>query len=195
MYTFFLRDIPLSKIRHNDLPCYVEEGYGGRPIEEWPMYQFFAEYVHGEKELAREKFEAWYLEQLSQYHHRPKIEGGMYTGSLYTLIEHISGVPFSEATELHKREAIKRRVAERFDLLENIKTQGYRPGVERIDGIRKDGYVYLLGGHHRVAILSALGKEVLPQMMVFSNRFMYNLFTILRNIRTRFKTYRNPKSH
>lgn len=183
MYKFFLQDIPLSKIRHNDLPCYVQEGYGGRPIPEWPMYQFFAEYVHGEKELAREKFEAWYLEQLNRYHDRPKIEGGMYTGSLYTLIEHMSGVPFSEATELQKKEAIKRRVAERFALLENIRSEGYRPNAERIDGIKKGADVYLLGGHHRVAILAALGKEVLPQMMVFPNRFMYNLFTILRNIK------------
>lgn len=183
MIGFFLQDVPLSRLRHNDLSCYVKEGYGGRPIEDWPMYQFFAEYERGNVEDARKHFEEWYLVQLNRYGDTPKDQGGMYTGSLYTLVETIAGVPFPKATELHKREAIQKRVEERFALLQNIKKEGYRPDTERIDGIQKEGYVYLLGGHHRVAVLHALGISIFPKILVFPNRFMYNLWTILRNIK------------
>ncbi len=183
MFRFLLQDVPFDRIRHNDLMCYVKEGYGGRPVANWPMYHFFAEYVHGERGHAQEQFEAWYKDQLNRYHDTPKGEGGMHKGSLYTLVENIAGVPFSEAGELHKNEAIRLRVAERFALLENIKNQGYRPDAERIDGIQKGDFVYLLGGHHRAAALYALERKSLPRVMVFPNQFMYNLWTILRNIK------------
>jgi hypothetical protein len=180
----FLRDIPLSLIRHNDLPCYVKEGYGAKPIEMWPVYNFFSLYQHGEKEQAIQNFVTWYDEQLLKYSHTPKSEGGMCKGSLYTLIENYCNVPFEEVDPLCKTKAIRERVMQRFHLFEVIQQEGYRPErAERILAFKKNGCVYLEGGHHRAAILRVLGKDTLPSVLVFPNQFIYNLVRFLRNIK------------
>ena len=182
MFSFFLQDVPFSKIRHNDLPCYHKEGYGGRPIEEWPMHMFFKEYVSGEKEKATQNFERWYHEQLDRYHHTPKAEGGMYKGSLYTLIEKRSGKRFEETSETTKDEAIRERVQQRFMLLDTIRTHGYNPDrTEPIHAVNKNGLIHLVRGHHRAAVLHVLGIEVLPRVLVFPNQFIYNLVRFVRN--------------
>lgn len=180
----FLRDIPLTNIRHNDLLCYMKEGYGAQAIEAWPMYRFFSLYYSGEKEMAIQSFASWYEEQLLKYHNTPKSEGGMYKGSLYTLIENYCKVPFREVDPLCKARAIRERVTQRFHLFEVIQREGYRPErAERILAFKKKGLVYLEGGHHRAAILRVLGKDTLPSVLVFPNQFIYNLFRFLRNIK------------
>ncbi len=184
MRTFFLQDIPLADIRHNDLPAYLAEGFGGKPIEEWPVYRFFTMYWEGNREEATREFVEWYRDQLGKYAMVPKRDGGMRRGSLYNLIEKRCGVPF-EKTETSCREAtIRERVSQRLGLLDTIQSRGYQAGeAERIDGFREKGFVYLTGGHHRAAILKVLGEEKLPGVLVFPNRLVYNFFTLLRNIR------------
>ena len=180
----FLNDIPLSLIRHNDLPCYVKEGYGAKSIEEWPMYTFFLSYHQGRKEQAIKDFVEWYDDQLAKYHATAKAEGGMYRGSLYTLIEKHCAVPFAEVDSVCKAEAVRERVLQRFHLYEVIQEEGYRPErAERILAFKKNGCVYLEGGHHRAAILRVLGKDTLPSVLVFPNQFIYNLVRFLRNIK------------
>lgn len=182
MYQYFLQNVPLSRIRHNDLSCYVAEGFGGAPVEAWPIHTFFKQYIAGEKEVAQENFEKWYKEQLEKYQYVPKAEGGMYEGSLYQFIEKHCKAPFSEVKEDCKNSAIRLRVAQRFQLLEDIKKRGYKMAeTERIDAVRKNGFFYLKGGHHRVALLFALGWRELPGVLVFSNQLLYNLFCFLRN--------------
>jgi len=184
MYRFFLQNIPLSRVRHNDLACYLAEGFGASPIDEWPIYTFFQQYLAGEKEAAQQNFENWYREQLGKYHSTPKAEGGMHKGSLYELIEKKCKTPFSEVEEDCKNAAIRERVMQRFQLLEDIRQRGYRQAeAERIDAVQKKGFVYLCGGHHRAAELRALGKNELPGVLVFPNQFVYNLFCFLRNIK------------
>lgn len=184
MYQHFLQQVPLSRIRHNDLPCYRAEGFGGAPVEAWPMYRFFKHYLEGEREAAELNFARWYEEQLDKYHATPKAKGGMHKGSLYQLIERRCGMPFRQIPEERKREVIRERVRERLSLLEDIRAQGYAPEkTERIDAVRKDGLVYLRGGHHRVAALAALHFTELPGVLVFPNEFLYNLFRFFRNLR------------
>jgi hypothetical protein len=178
-----LQSVPFSKLRHSDLPCYVAEGYGGRPIEKWPVYTFFCQYVQGKKDLAQKNFEEWYTVQLQKYHKVAKKEGGMYKGSLYLLIEKRSGSAFEDANDEILRTAIHERVQQRFALIENIQNLGYNPNSERIDGVKKNGYVYIHGGHHRAAALRALGEDALPAVLVFPNQLVYNLFNLLRNIK------------
>ena len=182
MYQYFLQNVPLSRIRHNDLSCYLKEGFGGSSVEAWPIHTFFKQYIAGEKEVAQENFEKWYKEQLGKYHSTPKAEGGMHKGSLYELIEKKCGTPFSEVKEDCKNVAIREKVLERLKLLEDIRQRGYKPAeAERIDAVQKKGFVYLQGGHHRAAALYALGWSELPAILVFPNQFVYNLFCFLRN--------------
>lgn len=178
-----LQTIPFSKLRHSDLLCYVVEGYGGQHIEEWPVYTFFCEYLRGEEEKAQYGFEHWYRGQLEKYHNTANEAGGMYNGSLYTLIEKRSGGAFKDASEDIIQSAIRERVEERFALLKHIHDYGYNSHGERIDGVKKGGYIYIHGGHHRAAALRALGKTELPGVLVFPNQFVYNLFCFLRNIK------------
>lgn len=183
MFTFFLQNVPLAHIRHNDLACYVVEGFGARPVEEWPVFNFFTQYLCGDKEAAIQNYVEWYTDQLSKYHNAPKKEGGMHKGSLYSLIETKCGTSFPLVDEVCKKAAIRERVEQRFQLLEAIREQGYKPEMaERIVAVKKNGHVYLRGGHHRVAVLQALGESELPSVLVFPNQLVYNLFYFLRNI-------------
>lgn len=184
MHKFFLQDVSLTHIRHNDLACYVAEGFGGKSIEKWPIYKFFSQYVNGDEKVAVQSYVDWYINQLNKYHNTPKQEGGMHRGSLFNLIEARCGTPFALVAEPCKREAIYERVMQRFQLLEVIRERGYKPEMaERIDAVRKNGSVYLCGGHHRAAILRVLGGEKLPGVLVFPNQLTYNLFCFLRNIK------------
>lgn len=184
MYRHLLQSVPFSKIRHSELPFYRAEGYGGTPVEEWPMYRFFKRYLEGEREAARENFEDWYREQFVKYHRAPKAKGGMYEGSLYQLIKsRCKELPEVASAEC-KNAVISERVDERFALLEDVKRHGYElMRAERIDAVRKGGFVYLRGGHHRAAALRVLGFTELPGVLVFPNAFLYNLFCFFRNLR------------
>jgi len=184
MYQLFLKNVPLSSIRHNDLHCYVTEGFGAKPIEEWPFFSFFESYVSGERETAIQNFKDWYKDQLDKYHNVPKNKGGMLHGSLYSLLEEKCDKPFIEVDESCKDKVIYERVLQRFKLLEDIDKFGYKENnTERIDAFKKNGNVYLRGGHHRAAILLALNKKELPNVLVFPNELTYNLFHLLRTIK------------
>lgn len=183
MLNHFTKTVPFASIRHNDLPYYVTEGYGGRAIESWPVYSFYSDYLKGDKEVARESFRIWYHDQLNKYHNISKSEGGMHQGTLYALIEKRSGGHLEGALPAVVDSVIREKVESRFALLESIRRNGYDPTIERIDGIKKHGYVYLMGGHHRAAALRALGAAELPGVLVFPHQIIYNSFTLIRRIR------------
>lgn len=183
MLKHFIKTVPFSSIRHNDLPCYVEEGYGGKTIECWPVYDFYCDYLKGNRKAAHEAFRLWYHNQLKKYHNVSKDLGGMYRGTLYMLIEKRSGTHFKNADPEMVDQAIREKVAQRFALLESIQRDGYDPTIERVDGVRKHGFVYLKGGHHRAAALLALGEKEFPGILVFPNQIIYNSFTLIRSIK------------
>jgi len=180
MKKLFLKDVPFEKIRHNDLICYQTEGFGGKHIEAWPPFTFFKEYIGGNKEKAKDDFVQWYHSQLKKYHHVPKGDGGMHKGSLYRLVESDAQRAFKDVGEESVQKSIVKRVEQRFSLLEKIRDEGYRDGTELIKGVKKNGDVYLVGGHHRAAILRALGYEILPNVLVFPSKTLYSLYTKLR---------------
>jgi hypothetical protein len=184
----FARDVPLDRIRHNDRPVYMREGYGGQPIEAWPIYGFIQTYCEGDGEVARRDFGGWYREQLAKYWDVPVALGGMCRGSLYRLIEashRERGARFDGDFE-HAREdivarCIDERVEQRLSLVEAIRRDGYRPErAGRVLAVKGRGCVYMKGGHHRAAALKALGYDVFPGLVVLPRTLLW----IVRRLRS-----------
>lgn len=161
--------VSIDDLRHNDLEIYIKEGYGGKHISYFPPYAFFNLYLNGQKDEAIRQFKSWYRDQFEKYHNVPKLVGGMKFGSLYTLVEtkhREEGIilnPMLTNLDINIYEfCLEQRVLQRFELLENIKTNGYRKNNDAIFAIEKDGFFYLKGGHHRCAIMFLLGYKQLP---------------------------------
>lgn len=171
------QDVPMKVIRHSDRVCYLREGHGGRPVESWPIYRFFRQYVSGDTDRAEHEFCGWYHEQFVRYRLVPKRLGGMRGGSLARALETGNGRPIADNgasgngdPDDRLREVITLRVRQRFALVDSIRTHGYIPEwTDPVIGIRRKGHVYLEGGHHRAAALLALGWDVLPATLVFSS--------------------------
>lgn len=184
----------MSSIRHSDRSCYVQEGHGGREIEVWPIYRFFHQYVNGDTEQARVDFADWYLDQFMKYRHVPKRVGGMRGGSLARVVEAegneasaIAGFPEAGADDggdvanARLRKAIALRVEQRFELVESIRQNGYTPNLsDPVPAIKQNQCLYLEGGHHRAAVLKALGWSVFPGVKVFKGRAHYRLWLWFR---------------
>lgn len=170
------RDVPMAQVRHDDRPVFVAEGYGGRPIEEFPPCGFYGLALAGREEEARAAWRAWYREQFRKHGREPKRDGGMRGGTLYRLVAALcaeDGVPFDgdvdAVPEPTLARAIERRVGERLDLLASIRTHGYLLSRSTpVLALRRSGAVYLTGGQHRAAALRALGHDTMPQLSVFS---------------------------
>ncbi|HKQ60352.1 MAG TPA: hypothetical protein VJS92_03645 [Candidatus Polarisedimenticolaceae bacterium] len=161
-------DVPFERLRHDDKPVHVAEGYGGRPIEHFPPYRFFRQVLAGDPDGARTGFREWYRQQFGKYAEVPKKRGGMRHGSLDRLVRAVHAREGSAElrAELVER-AIAERVEQRLALFETLRTQGYdRARAERIVGIRRRGAVFLTGGQHRAAALRALELPALPDVVV-----------------------------
>lgn len=191
------RDLPMECLRHSDRPCYLREGHGGRAIEAWPIYRFFAMYAEGETERAHVEFANWYRQQFMKYRDVPKRIGGMRDGSLARTIGPLTDrtadaktIPdtdeggSSEMISAALHEAVDLRVKQRFQLVDSIRGRGYVPTQsDPVLGIRKADGVYLEGGHHRAAALKALGWTELPGVLVFPDRLHYAAWRWLWAIR------------
>ena len=190
MVRIFTQDICFDVIRHDDKPCYVIEGFGGQPVEKWPIYRFYDQYLSGNRDVATMEYETWYLDQFTKYSHISKSSGGMKKGSLYKLIEtlhHSRSIMFDgnlkSADQKIIEEAIRERVGYRFMLMESIMKEGYHPNRrDRIIGVKKNGSVFLKGGHHRTAILKALGYPNVPAVIVFPSNTLYLVMKRIRKI-------------
>lgn len=186
----FIQDICFDVIRHDDKHCYVIEGFGGQPVVKWPIYRFYDQYLRGNRDLAAMEYEAWYMDQITKYCHISKSSGGMKKGSLYKLIEtlhHKKSIIFdgilTNANQNIIEEAIRERVGYRFMLLESIMKEGYQPNsCDRIIGVKKNGSVFLKGGHHRTAILKALGYSKVPDVIVYPSNTLYLIMKRIRKI-------------
>ncbi|MFA4971007.1 MAG: hypothetical protein WC683_00235 [bacterium] len=193
MIDIFVRiiNVSIAQIRHDDLSCYNNEGWGGTSIDRWPIYNFYRNYLLGNKKTAREEYCRWYAEQLQKYGETNKRYGGMFRGSLYTLInsrlaDKCLSYDYSSGDEKYNeivRNAICERVMQRFALAECIAKEGYdSSGSDWIMGIERDGLVYLKNGHHRCAVLKALGFEVVNNVCLCRNYLHYRALTLLRRI-------------
>lgn len=187
----FCVNIPINNIRHDDLLCYVCEGWGGTDIDNWPIYIFYREYLFGNRLEACAKYCRWYMDQLRKYDRTKKKCGGMFKGSLYSLVSaRLSsaglayvGVSGNEEYDLIVKNAIRERVMQRFMLAENIDKVGYDPSLnDPVVGIRRSDGIYFKNGHHRAAILKALGYTECPGVLVFNEAFTYELWRIRRKV-------------
>ncbi|HVY56211.1 MAG TPA: oligosaccharide flippase family protein [Thermodesulfobacteriota bacterium] len=168
----FMRSVPIAHLRCDEREIYVKDGYGGKPIECWPVYGFFAQFTSGDVSGAQEEYERWYADEFSKYGSVGKERGGMKNGSLYKKVErmhqekNLSFVDTSPDEEI-VREAIAKRVEERFGLIRSIREKGYCPSRrDVIYGVRRNGAVILWNGHHRVAALKALGYTEVPDIFI-----------------------------
>jgi hypothetical protein len=162
-------DISIENIKSIDLSTYVNEGYGGKHISYFPPSKFFKLFLDGEKEKAINDFINWYDCQFKKYFNVPKNKGGMKNGSLYRLIEErhkdnniYLKEDLSNLKEDIYKEAVRERVKQRIDLFEDIKDKGYKQNDDIIYGVKRNGYIYLKGGHHRCAACCVLGYKTVP---------------------------------
>lgn len=168
-------NVPVSNIIYGEEKFYVKEGFGGQPIEKSPLYQFFYEYIKGDKEVAVKNFCDWYADQFEKYSDIDQKNGGMRFGSLYTLIEkkHLQqNRKFQDARDFDSDiviEGIGQRVAERFALADSISKNGYIPDpLDPIIAIKIGEKYILREGHHRCCVIAALGENYCP--LVFAPR-------------------------
>ncbi len=184
------RNVPLDIIRHNDSECYCKEGFGGQPIGKWPIYSFFYSYINFDNNIAKNQFKEWYKNQFYKYYNTPKKIGGMHKGSLYRLIEEKYFIKdlkkqmcLDNSIKFTIEKAIEFRVFQRMELLEDIRQNGYKKESDLIMGINKNKLIYLLGGHHRAAILKVLGYNSLPRVYIFYNKFFYYLWRLTKEVK------------
>jgi hypothetical protein len=176
------RDVPLERIRHDDRPIYVAEGYGGRSIDHFPPFRFYSALHAGRRCEAIDGFAAWYVRQFRTYGAVEKKQGGMRNGTLHRLLLSLGGGSDAghAAAEADDEDLLRRaarlRAEQRMSLFESIRDLGY--WVERtppIIGAVRGRDVYLTGGHHRAAALRVLGWTCLPRVSVFPSRFLRGL--------------------
>lgn len=186
---FLQKDVPVTNLCVDDKPVYVAEGFGGRPLQEWPVVDFFRQYGAGKYDTARKDFTEWYLDQFQRQGHIPKRIGGMHKGTLYRVIKRrheAAGRPFSVRRGIMSPSIVKKatavRVEQRLDFFENVMSRGYRPELSDhpIVGIRRGPKIVLQEGHHRAAAFIALGKKYIPQMLVFPEKGGERLYNIMR---------------
>jgi hypothetical protein len=175
--SLFIRPVAIDVIRHDDKPCFLGEGHGGKPVEYWPVFRFFSLYLSGSREAGFDGFCEWYKEQYSRYWNTPKEYGGVRGGSMFRLIRSMheknglsfDGDPVTASPEIFD-EAVRERVRQRFELADAIRTHGYQTSAgSTAYGVRKNGAVMLIGGHHRAAILRALEHTSIPAVAVYPN--------------------------
>lgn len=164
-------NVPINKIIHANKPAYVFEERAGKSIYHWPVYQFFKLYHSGEIDDAKSFFLKWYIDQYSKYAEIDKSKGGMKGGSLDRLVKKL---PSQIVKENFLEKVILERVQQRFELFESIRSTGYIPNNDfPVKTIRTHNDKFkLLSGHHRTAILAALGYNSVPNVYVFANDIM-----------------------
>ncbi|GAH69936.1 unnamed protein product, partial [marine sediment metagenome] len=99
----------------------------------------------------------------------PKVKGGWFKGPLYIAVDTLfreKNLFIDQNTILKNpdliKQAIQQRISHYFNLVESIKKYGFDPSLNPVRVVNKNGVIYLLDGHHRVAILSILGyKKIL----------------------------------
>jgi len=177
----------LDSLLHNNLFAYMKEGYGARPIEEWPFYRFISIYLSGEKERAIEKWVEWLFEQFEKYRFIDKKKGGMLRGSVHRLAIDSGSCRNPECflnPGLLTIDAIRagalKLVQQRLLMVESIKNKGYQVTLSgKVMGVwNKNKKIVLKSGHHRAATLKGLGYKEMPELHVYSP-LEYNCRTLL----------------
>jgi hypothetical protein len=187
----FQNKVPITKIYYSCKKCYVNEGFGGQQITLSPIYCCIKEYIHGDKQLAIKAWCDWYQDQFNKYHNVSKAHGGMHKGSLFRLIlkhhkiAHQNITDMKDADPIIIKNAICQRVAQRLLLAEQIINEGYEADLlNPITAIKKNGKYYLIGGHHRVCILAAMGEKFIPKVYIKRSRLIKDLCLLIVKLKS-----------
>lgn len=175
------RTAPLDSVRCNDKPIARDQGFGGGPIESFPVYRFFRSYLE-DPEAGRIAFRDWYWEWFVEREgwRFPKREGGLAGGSLHRTVDaiyrrrhgYLPASPTHVEAEILE-EAIDTRIRHYFSVLESIREAGFDPRRgSPILALGLGDLYYLRNGHHRAAALAVLGHSLLPLTVVNELRFL-----------------------
>jgi len=175
--------VPISILLHNNSQAYLQEGYGGQPIDVWPFYTFIIKYISGQTDEARSEWTDWLVEQFGRYKYWDKDSGGMFGGSVHkgasNFFSRTNNNELIDPNSLSSdniRKGAEMLVDRRLSMFDSIRTTGYHPslGSKVLGVIQPDRYIVLKSGHHRAATLRALGYENMPEVKVISSiRFRF----------------------
>ncbi|MFX1355949.1 MAG: ParB N-terminal domain-containing protein [Promethearchaeota archaeon] len=174
-------------------------GFGGKDISYFPPYEFFKVYLK-QPEKANILFYNWFY---NTFLHKnawkiPKVKGGWFKGPLYIAVEKLfkeKNLFINQNTILKNedliKQAIRQRISYYFNLVESIKKYSFEPSIDPVRVVNKNGVIYLLDGHHRVAILSILGYK---KILVLKRTVLGGILEKLILIKKKTWLYRNRKS-
>ena len=83
------------------------------------------------------------------------------------------------------KNAVLKRIRQRFNLLESIRISGYTPDhkFHVIAIMTHNDQFKLISGHHRTAILAALGYDSVPDVYVFNRNTMWLFYRALQRLK------------
>ncbi len=152
-------------------PQHFVLGYGGRSIDHFPPRSFFAQELDSATAGVR-AFECWLIRRFMDRGEgrMPKIEGGMMGGSTSVAIRAVAAELGMERSKLPDdlttldqriiRSGIALRVAQYFDVFANIRIHGYDYRKGYVHCFQSNhGDLEITGGHHRLAMLRAIGAK------------------------------------
>lgn len=162
-----LKKVPLDRVRCQVRPFSEKLGFSGNPVDHFPPYRFFKQYLSNPTTAERDysdwlysclfEMEAWKVE---------KKDGGWKNGSLVRQVYQChseAGIDLTDFTTARRdlvEQAISLRVAHYFSVLESIRDRGFDRSLRPPIMARYDnGLYYLIEGHHRTSMLYALGYE------------------------------------
>ncbi len=182
MFCLTKKKLPLTKLLHDNKEVYAHEGHGGQPVWQWPIFCFFKLYADGKTMEAEKAFAEWYMDQFLKYGQLEKSKGGMKGGSLSKLYDNMLHHSDGQVSFL---QAVNERVRLRFSLFDKIKSEGYQPNPRKpvIAFKRNDDKLLMHEGHHRVAILAALGYDSIPNVHIFRNKYELFFFRLMNRLR------------
>ena len=169
-------NLKLSEIVHNNLECYVQSGYGGEYIKNWPFYIFIKNWIEGDYKNSRNMWIDWLVNEFFKYNLKEKSKGGMYQGSVHSYSLNFvndNKEKYWNNPSLLSENCVKQGAAmlvdRRIEMIRSIKDKGYQINLsDPILAVDIDGKYVLKGGHHRAAVMHVLGYEKLPKVIVYS---------------------------
>lgn len=175
--------IPLNKLIHNNLDAYINSGYGGKIIEDWPFYNFICLYLNNNKTESKKLWTQWLLVEFYNNCTISKKEGGMFNGSIHKFaINNIKDESLKKKYYLNPKSipekyllnSINNFIDNKYLLIKSIKNNGFiESKIDKITSFQNKDFYILKGGHHRVAILKSLKYDCLNQIYTYNLLYKY----------------------
>ena len=187
-------NVELSKLLHDDRSAYVLEGYGGKGIAQWPFFYFIRQFFDDDEVKAKNRWVDWLIDQHSKYGSFEKKNGGMYGGSVQKYALDIAGCQSpADLTDADIKHGAISLVERRIAMMRSIRDEGFNAKKNgRVIALKvlrdKKIYYVMKGGHHRAAVLFALGYASFPNVLVVAPttyKFLHFGRKVVNSIRKR----------